>query len=169
MNSSVLFIGAFILIPLAVLFWFRINAAIVFLSLCLGDVLTQFVSPDAHEFLALFSAHVAKGVDAGNDSVKILLLLLPVVLTSLFMIKTVKGNNKYLNILPAIGVGVLVALLLTPLLPAHLSATIISSKPWLHIKNNQALVVSISAIVCLGTLFIQRPKTPHEKEKHGKH
>jgi hypothetical protein len=168
MNSAELILAAFILIPAIVLFYFRINASIVFLSLCLGNVLMQFVSPDAHEFLALFSAHVPKGIDAGDSTVKIVLLLLPPVLSSIFMIKTVKGNSKYLNILPAIGVGVLASLLLTPLLSVHLSNTIISSKAWTDLKNNQGLVVTASSLVCLIVLWLQRPKTAHDKAKHGK-
>ena len=159
---------AIVLVPAFLMFWFRINAAIVFLSLCLGNVLMQFVSPDAHEFLALFSAHVPSGVDTGSGGIKIILLLLPPILTSVFMIKTVKGSNKYLNILPAIGLGILAALLLTPLLSAHLSNTIIISKAWAPLKNNQAAIVGASSLVCLAILWSQRPKTSHEKSKHSK-
>lgn len=168
-SSSELLLAAFVLIPAFLLFWFEINASIVFLSLCLGSVLMQFMSPDAHQFLALFSAHVPKGIDGGNSTVKVVLLLLPPVLTSLFMYRTVKGSYKYANILPAIGVGVLAALLITPLLSFHLSNTIISSKAWTTLKNNQGAIVGVSSLACLIVLGLQRPKTTHDKVKHGKH
>jgi hypothetical protein len=168
MNSSGLVLAAIVLIPAFILFWYRINASIIFLSLCLGSVLMQFVSPDAHEFLALFSAHVPKGIDAGSSTIKLILLLLPPVLSSAFMVKSVKGNNKYINILPAIGVGILAALLITPLLSAHLSNTIISSKAWTPLKNNQGAIVGISSLICLGTLWFQSPKNAHGKDKHSK-
>jgi hypothetical protein len=148
----------------------RINAALVFLSLCLGDVLVQFVSPDANQFLALFSAHVPKGVDSGSNTIKILLLLLPVILTAIFMIKTVRGHSKLLiNLLPALGVGLLGGLLLTPLLPASLSNNIIASPFWTQIQRAQDIIVGCSAMICLGVLWLQRPKTGEKKEKHSKH
>ncbi|HET8991786.1 MAG TPA: hypothetical protein VFN31_02000 [Candidatus Saccharimonadales bacterium] len=168
MKSSELVLATIVLVPAIILFWFRINASIVFLSLCLGSVLMQFVSPDAHQFLALFSAHVPKGVDAGSSSIKIFLLLLPPVLSAVMMLKTVKGSNKYLNVLPALGVGILAALLLTPLLSSHLSNSIISSKAWTPLKTNQGAIVGVSSIVCLVTLWIQGPKSTHEKSKHSK-
>lgn len=154
------------------LYWFRINAAIVFLSLCLGEVLTQFVSPDAHSLLTLFSAHVPSGADTSNLPIKIILLLLPPVLTALFMIGTIKhGPSHYLNLLPAIGTGLLIALLLPPLLPSDLSGSIINSSLWSQLKANQASVVGISGLVCLILLWLQRPKSRHVllRGRPGKH
>jgi len=163
-------LAAIVLVPVIILLALRINAAIVFLSLCLGDVLVQFVSPDANQFLALFSAHVPKGLDNGNDTIKILLLALPVALTAIFMIKTVSGYPRMvLNLLPAIGVGLLGSLLITPLLPLSLSHNIIDSSLWTQIKNAQDLIVSSSALVCLLVLWLQRPKSGSHNGKHSKH
>lgn len=148
----------------------RINAAIVFLSLCLGDVLVQFVAPDANQFLALFSAHVPSGLDHGNNAVRIILLVLPVVLTAIFMIRTIHGyGRQLLNLLPAVGVGLLGGLLITPLLPSGLSHNILDSSIWSQIKRTEDLIVGASALVCLLVLWLQRPKSGHKKEKHSKH
>lgn len=147
----------------------RINATLVFLSLCLGAVLVQFVATDANSFLQLFSAKVPANVDTGNDTVKIFLLLLPVVLTAIFMIKTVKGTPKLLlNALPALGVGLLGALLVVPLLPPGLSHNIVDSSLWNEVQKAQNLIVGSSALVCLLVLWLQRPKTGGDKH-HGKH
>lgn len=160
---------AIVTLPVLALMALRINAALVFLSLCLGDVLVQFVAPDANEFLQLFSAHVPKGVDTGNDNVKIFLLLLPVVLTAIFMIRTVRGRGRLaLNLLPALGVGMLGGLLVVPLLPAGLSHNIVNSDLWNQAQKAQDLIVGVSALICLFVLWLQRPKTGGE-EKHGKH
>jgi len=169
MNAEYVLAGI-VLIPVVILLLLRINAAIVFLSLCLGDVLVQFVSPDANQFLALFSAHVPKGIDNGNNTIKILLLVLPVILTAIFMIKTVSGYPKLiLNLLPALGVGLLGGLLITPLLPSSLSHNIIDSSLWTQLQQTQDVIVSVSAVVCLVVLWLQRPKTGHKKTKHTKH
>lgn len=157
-----------VLVPIVVLMVLRINAALVFLSLCLGNVLVQFVAPDANSFLQLFSAHVSK-VDTGNDTVKLVLLLLPVALTAIFMIRTVQGYAKLaLNLLPAAGVGLLGALLVVPLLPGGVSNDIVTSSLWKELQQAQNLIVGVSALMCLLALWLQRPKTGHH-DKHAKH
>ncbi|HUA13267.1 MAG TPA: hypothetical protein VL989_02090 [Candidatus Sulfotelmatobacter sp.] len=169
MNAEYILAGM-VIIPVVIILAFRINAAIVFLSLCLGDVLVQFVAPDAHQFLTLFSAEVPKGLDSGNGSIKILLLLLPVVLTAIFMVRTVSGYPKLLlNVLPAIGVGLLGTLLLTPLLPASASQSLIDTNLWQHLKDAQDIIVSTSALVCLLVLWLQRPHAGLLRGKHKKH
>jgi hypothetical protein len=163
-------LGLIVVVPVVLLMLLRVNAALVFMSLCLGSVLVQFVAPDANSFLALFSARVPEGIDKGNDTVKLLLLLLPVVLTTIFMIRTVRGYGRLtLNALPAIGVGLLGGLLIVPLLPPGLSHNIIDSALWDQAIRAQDLIVGTSALVCLLVLWMGRPKTGHDKKKHGKH
>lgn len=167
--SPAVILGAIIAIPVIILMVLRINATLVFLSVCLGNVLVQFVAPDANSFLTLFSAHVPKGVDTGNNTIKLVLLLLPVILTAVFMIKTIRGNGKLaLNLLPAVGVGLLGGLLVVPLLPSGLSHNIVSSDLWHQVQRAQDLIVGSSALICLLVLWLQRPKTGSEG-KHGKH
>ncbi|HEX7632827.1 MAG TPA: hypothetical protein VF401_00720 [Candidatus Saccharimonadales bacterium] len=166
--SPEIILGAIIAVPVVILMLLRVNAALVFLSLCLGNVLVQFVAPDANQFFTLFSAHVPKGVDTGNNTVKIVLLLLPVILTAIFMIRTVHGHGRLaLNLLPAVGVGLLGGLLVVPLLPAGLSHDIVNDNLWQQVQRAQDLIVGSSALVCLLVLWVQRPKTG--EGKHGKH
>jgi len=159
-------LGAIVLISAVVLMLLRINATLVFLSLCLGDVLVQFVAPDANSFLQLFSAHVPNGIDTGNDTAKIALLVVPVLLTAIIMIRSVHGKFRmFLNVFPSAGVGLLGALLVVPLLPATLSGNIIDSSLWSEMQRAQNLIVGHTALVCLLVLWLQRPKKPYGKHK----
>jgi hypothetical protein len=161
-------LAAIALSPVVLLMLLRINATLVFLSLCLGNVLVQFVSPDVHDFLTLFSSKSTHSVTATDQTIKIALLLLPVVLTALFMIKTIRGNGKlFLNLLPAAGVGLLGALLIVPLLPGGVSHNLSSTTIWSETSKAQDLIVGTSALICLFVLWLQRPKTG--EDKHGKH
>jgi len=145
----------------------RINAVLVFLSLCLGDVLVQFVANDTNSLLSFIASSNAQTIGSGNNAAKIGLLLFPALLTMLFMIKSVRGPTKLiLNLLPAVGVGLITALLLVPLLPGGLSHNIMASTQWNQAHRAQDLIVGASALVCLFVLWQQRPK--HD-EKHGKH
>jgi hypothetical protein len=158
--SPELTLGAIVVIPAVLLMVLRINAALVFLSLCLGNVLVQFVASDASTWLTTFSSsHGNATVAASHSDVKIALLLLPAVLTSIFMIRTVSGRPKLaLNVLPAVGVGLLAALLVVPLLASDMSHNIIASSLWWNAQQAENVIIAGSAVVCLVILWMQRPK-----------
>src|SRR4051812_3807764 len=106
-------LAAIVLLPVIGLLVLRVNAALVFLSLCLGDVLVQFVASDANQFITFLStSRAGSQIHTSDDWLKLGLLLLPVILTAVFMIRTVRGPGRLLlNALPAAGVGLLGALL----------------------------------------------------------
>lgn len=166
--TPTIILAAIVLAPVVILMLLRINAALVFLSLCLGNVLVQFIASDTNDFMGLFSAHVSSGVNATDDNIKLVLLLLPVVLTAIFMIRTVRTKSRLLlNALPAAGVGMLGAFLVVPLLPGDLSRQITDASLWSQAQRAQALIVGGSALVCLLVLWLQRPKAGGDG-KHGK-
>lgn len=167
--TPVIILGAITLAPVILLMLLRINATLVFLSLCLGNVLVQFASKDVSNLLSLFSARAPGQVATANANISLILLLLPTVLTALFMIKTVRGNGKLaLNLLPSVGVGVLGALLVVPLLPGGVHYDITNVSLWTQAQAAQGTVVGASATVCLLVLWMQRPKSSHD-DKHSKH
>jgi hypothetical protein len=167
-NSATIILAVLILAPVVLLTFLKTNATLVFLSACLGDVLLQFVSPDAKQFLISFTAKVPQKYDSGENLIKILLLLLPVLITTLIMIRTVHSKSKlYINVLPALGTGLLLALLITPLLPSSLSNNILHTQLWTQIQSLKDLIVGLSSLSCLIVLCLQRPKTDHKKEKHA--
>ncbi|HXE09984.1 MAG TPA: hypothetical protein VN554_00995 [Verrucomicrobiae bacterium] len=155
-------LGAIVLAPAVALMVLRINATLVFLSLCLGDVLVQFVANDVNGLTHSIPATLT------NDNVKLGLLLIPPVLTAIFMVKTIHGNSRLLlNLLPAAGAGLLGALLAVPLLPKGLSRDIVVSPLWSQVTNAQGWIVGATALVCLVVLWLQRPKAGgHKHKKH---
>lgn len=163
-------LAGIVVVPVVLLMVLRVNAALVFLSLCLGDVLVRFTANDASSFLTTFTgSHTVTSVTTSNSNVKIILLLFPVVLTTIFMIRTVHGNSRLLlNILPAAGVGLLGALLVVPLLPPGAAHGIIGSPLWNQAQNAQVLIVGGSALVCLLVLWMQRPKAGKRKHHKGR-
>lgn len=168
--TPVIILAGIVLVPVILLMVLRINAALVFLSLCLGNVLVQFTAKDLTALTDTFSAQTP-GVISENDGIKLLLLLLPVVLTMIFMIKTVKGRGKLLaNLIPAAGVGVLGALLIVPLLPPDISEQVMEVSYWTQTQQFQGYIVGLAASVCLLTVWMQRPKHGDKHgNKHAKH
>ncbi|HEX8182776.1 MAG TPA: hypothetical protein VF575_04215 [Candidatus Saccharimonadales bacterium] len=161
MDATIILI-ALLAAPVLLLMVLRVNAAQVFLSLCLGAVLVQFVGPDAATIVASTSAR-QPGMLAGQSYVNLFLLLLPVVLTTIFMIKSVKGKARLAyNFLPAVGVGVLVALLAVPLMSYGLTASIVQLELWRKLESLQTLIISVNALLTLLYLWMQRPKPVHD-------
>lgn len=169
MDSSLITLVAIIGVPIVAIMVLRINAALVFMALCLGSVLTQFVADDAGWLMTLAAPNVPKAGSVTESMVKIGLLLLPPLLTAVFMIRTVSGSKLLLNALPAAGVGLLAALLVVPMLPAGTAVPILASQLWQEVVKLQDLIVGSSALLCLLVLWMQRPKTGHEGKHHKHH
>ena len=141
----------------------RINAVLVFLSLCLGDVLVKYVASDANSLLTLFAPGISSKV---TSFIQVVVLCLPVVLTSVFMVLSVHGRWRTItNILPALGVGFLGVLLVVPLLPAELRANVQHGHVWPEIVKLQSLIVGASAVVSI--LFLWTQRTSKHEHKHG--
>jgi len=150
-------------LPAVVFTVLRINAAMVFLSLCLGAVLVQYVASEAVDMLKLFAPK------AGNVTIsmmQLILLLAPAVVTCVVTLFSVKGRvRSLLNALPAIAASGLVVLLSVPLLAPGLRLSVQSQRTWTYVSKSEALVVGIGALISLVFLWAQRRGT----QGHGKH
>ena len=150
-----------VVVPIVLLFLLRVNAALVFLSLCLGNVLVQFAGDDA----VMIVSGASTSSYATATTIRLGLLVAPAVLTIIFMMGTVIDKKKYFNILPAAVTGLLLALLAVPLLPPGLSHNIVALNQWQQAIEMQSGVVAVSTLVCLVFLWASRPK--HDKKhKH---
>jgi len=160
MPNDILLIAGLVA-PVLVLTLLRINAVMVFLSLCLGEVLVHYVAGNANSLLTMFAPHLSAAM---QSILQVIILLTPVVLTSVFMLFSVYGKLRtLLNILPAAGVGSLGVLLAVPLLPAGTRFAIQSGPLWAQLSKLQALIVGVSAIIGLLFLWSQR----HTLGSHG--
>lgn len=170
MDIALLTLVAIIGVPVVAMMVLRINAALVFMALCLGSVLTQFVADDAGWLMSLASPKVPQAGSVSESMIKLALLLLPPLFTAIFMIRTVNGSRLMPNVLPAIGTGFLAALLAVPLLTPGTAVPIMASPLWQEVIKLQDLIVGSSALLCLFVLWLQRPKTgegKHHRKHHG--
>lgn len=165
--TPLVLIAGMIALPIVLIAVLRINAAIVFLSLCLGSVLVQFAGKDAGSFVHLFSgSKLVSDYDAS-----LVLLLLPAAFTMIVMIRTVRGKFRtLLNLLPAAAVGVVGLLLAEPLFSPGLRGAVAGTQAWHNLQQLQTLLVTVSTIVSLLFLWLQRPKgSGSGNGKHGHH
>lgn len=132
----------------------RINAAMVFLSLCLGAVLVKYVGGEANSLITLFAPQAGS---VSESSLQLVLLLAPAVATSVLMLFSVHGRIRVaFNALPAMAASMLGLLVAVPLLTPGLRYALQAEPLWRQFTRAQALVVGVGALVSLAFLWTQR-------------
>jgi hypothetical protein len=163
MTPMVIVIGI-VAVPAVALTFFRANATLVFLSLCLGQVLVQFAGEEAARTVGI----IASDGSTNQQAVSLALLFLPVVFATLFTVRSISNHlHLVLNLLPAVAAGVLGLLLAEPYFSAGLQGSISGSDAWYWIQKTQVMVVTTGAILSLFFLWLQRPRH-HAEGKHHK-
>lgn len=162
MNQNIALIVA-LAVPTIVLTVIRMNASLVFLSLCLGAVLVQYVGNEANELIRLISPHAGA---VSDSTVRFLLLLAPAAVTCVVTICSVHGRLKnVINFLAAIAASALFVLLAVPALPPGLMHALQHQQTWHYLSNSQSLVVAAGAVVSLGFLWAQRSFFQHQDKR----
>ena len=152
-------------LPILLLLILRVNAAMVFLSVCLGAVLVDHVSNDANLIVGSFSPTTNS---LSQTTIELLLLLVPTVTTAVIMALSVHGRLRiFLNLFPAAASSMLLVLLAVPMLPRGLAFALMTQPTWRMLSNAEALVIGIGAIISLFFLWTQRRNfRNHDKRKH---
>jgi hypothetical protein len=152
-------------VPALTIVFLRINAAMVFLSLCLGAVLVQYVAPQAEDLLNLITP---KAGAISNSTLELILLLLPAVVTSIVTLLSVHGKGRALfNVLPAVAVGALFVLLAVPILPEHITRAFEAEQAWKILSKSEALAIGAGGLISMFFLWSQRRNFKHhDKRRH---
>jgi uncharacterized membrane protein len=161
-------LAALAVVPTLAIVLLRVNGAIAFMSLCLGNVLIAYTASDVEGVVSSFTS---RNPLSTSQWTQLGLLVVPFLLTVLFTRGSVKGSKKYSNALPALATGLLFALLVVPLLSANLQRKIHTLGVWNQLSNLQTTVILGGAVFSLiFLLFTHRTrKNPDEEKKHGKH
>lgn len=149
-------------VPLIVLTVLRINAALVFMSLCVGFVLVELVAKDANSLISF----LAPTQSVSQTTWQLGMLLVPVVLTSIFTAFSMHGHWRAMfNVLPALGVSIVGVMMAIPLFTPGLRYAIQSESLWQQLNKAQAMVVGLSAFISLLFLWLQRRSSGHGEHR----
>lgn len=154
-------IALFVGLPIILTLLMRTNAAIVVLALCAGAVLQQFAGADATTLFNSFSSNSSEVMASAGQ---IFLLFFPAGLTILFWRKSMRGGKMLFNLVPAIGGGLLAALLAVPLLAPGLRYNVEGSSPWSTLVQFQSAVVAGALLASFLILWTSHPKHPKNKK-----
>jgi hypothetical protein len=155
--NPLIVIGLLSLIPVALIILMRVNAAMVFLSLCVGSITAQYLGDDTDRIFNSFLPNSSVAIQA---AVRIGLFLLPALLTIIFLRRSVHGHKYIFNVLPAVLTGAVTAILVVPLLPDGTKYAITTSSLWTSTQQFQSTIVGAAVLICLLQLWTTHPTGP---------
>lgn len=160
--DSFVALAALAFVPVLLALFLRVSAVFIFLSLVAGNLLVTYVGDDAGLSLGMF----VKGANA-DFLANLGLLLLPVVLSLLFLRRTLP-KSKFLLHLPAlIASGLSLAVLALPLFDSNAQEQIFANQYGMMIRENQDIIIGATALM---VLFIMWMTYRHKGDKkHKKH
>lgn len=152
-------------VPTLLIVFARAKAALVFVSLCLGSVLSVFVGDTALDMVQTF----VRGYSPTTQAiVQFGLLLLPMLLTILFLSRTVRGSKWIINIFPALLTGLMTLYLVVPLLPPGTMYGIYGTTIWEQLTQYQAILVGTAALATLAQLWASGGTLRHKRARRSK-
>ena len=153
---------AMLLTPLVLTFLLKSNAALGFLTLCAGFVLSTSVIGDLKQLLSEINLSTAE------STLALIILIAPTVLTLLLTRKSTSHKALLgMQLLASLGIGGLLALLAGPVISESTSLDITASQFWKDLQSAQSGIVGGGALVSLLLLWITHLKHPKVK-KHKK-
>ncbi len=162
MSLGLIWLAIILLLPIIGLYLLRVNAVPVFLALCLGYVAMTFGSGNAN-LLATQGSRLM----APNNIVNLFFLLIPAIVTTIFAIGTSKGKKRLINLVPSVGLGLVGALLVVPVLPKTIEGAIQATKYWGYVEGYEATIVMFSSVIILIFFWFTFRKTKRGSE-HAK-
>lgn len=142
--------------PLVITYVLKSNAALGYLALCVGFVLSTSVVGDLKHLLSETNLSLA------SDTLALCLLILPYVLTLLAGRKShEKGLLFYANLLAALLGGGLLALSAGPLISSETNFNVLDSNTWSRLESYQSVIIGAGATLSLLLVWL-----PARRKKH---
>ena len=144
----------------------RTNAAVVFFAVCAGSVLLAAMGADTD----LLAHSMGKSSSISTETMQAIVVLLPAVVSAIFLRKRVPKTKTVLIIIPALCASIVALTLVYPFLGISVKETLSSGKGWTLLAENYDFIVVVGIFTSMFTLGLTIPK--HKEDKHhkkGKH
>lgn len=162
MNALALLLGIAV-VPIVIALIFRVSGVFLFLSAAAGYLLVLYVGDDAGLVLGM-------SVRFGNVNImaQLLLLLIPVLLTLLFLKKTLPKHKLLLHLPLQIATGLALSAMALPLLDSRSQEQIFANHYGNLLRESQDMFVGVATVLALLIMwFTYRHKEDKKsKKKH---
>lgn len=155
-------LGLVLGLPLLLGLLFRVGTSHLFLSLLAGELLGRTFGDEAELIL-----HSAPNGHAMAPYAETAILVLPLLLTALFLRHTLTKGKVLLHVLPFALTGIIFAAFALPILPEAVQAQVTSVDIGKRLLDNSQLIVGVVVFLQLIALWlINRPKESGHGKKH---
>ena len=135
--------------PVILTYFLKSNAALSYLALCVGFVLLSLTTADLQQLL-----DHANLVRLSTDILGLALLISPPLLTLLLTRKSVHGQSNVLTqLIPALFLGGLLALIAVPLLNESVRNNFTGAGLWGNLQKVQSWIIGIGAATSLALVW----------------
>lgn len=149
---------AIILGPALITFLLKSNAALGFLTLCTGFVLSTSVIGDLKQLLSEINLSVTQ------STLGLILLIVSLAVTLLVTRGSAKRGIKFwLQMVTALLTGGLLALSIGPILASSSSTDITDSQFWKQLQNIQSVIIGAGATLSLALIWLSAARTKSKK------
>lgn len=149
-----------VLLPVALTYFLKSNAAIAFLALCGGFTILTLSGSDIEQLVGK-----TRITSLTSNNVDLALLALPLLLTLFLSYKSVSSKNRrYFQLAPALCAGALLAIVAAPMLSDALSTNFNQSQTWKNLQDIQTYVVGAGLLASLMLVWTGGHTHGHSKK-----
>jgi len=143
------FLAILILLPVVLTFLLKSNAAAAFLALCGGFTLFTLSGSDIEQLVGK-----TRITSLTSNNVDLALLAVPLLVTLFLTYKSVSSKNRrWLQLVPALCAGGLLAIVAGPMLNSALSTDFTKAQLWKDLQDAQTYIVAAGLITSLLLLW----------------
>lgn len=159
MMNETLILGIFIAALWALVAYWRVPATVLFLSILIGKLFAEELSLDAYEVISgIFPGLSTTAIQAG-------LLVLPVILTIVFLKGTTPKSNMLFNAIPLFFCLVTLGLFINPYFEV---VGRLDEQQRIILTDNQSYVVAVAGLITLLNAWLSRGKGLGGRHKRKK-
>ncbi len=155
-------LGVVLGLPLVLGLLLRVNTSYLFLSMLAGDLLARYFADDAQLALRTMTRNHEVLAYAG-----VAVLLLPLLLTALFLRHSLSMGKVVFHIIPYAVMGIVLAAFVFPLLPGDVKTQVETTRVGSQLLHSSDAIVGAVVLLQLITLWVSgHSEKGSSKKKH---
>ncbi len=159
--QAYIILGVVLGLPLLLGILWRVSTSYLFFSLLAGEMLARYFGDDAELVLRMVVRN-----EAVQDYARLIVLVMPVLLTALFLRHTLSKGKVLFHIVPLILTGFIFAAFTLPLLPETLQQQIRTVDEGRQLLEGSDAIIGAVIFMQLVTLWIMNRSQEHKGKKH---
>ncbi len=161
--NPLIVIGLITAVPIVLILLLGANAAIAFLALAAGNLAARYFGDDAIKLFQTFSSNTSPVMYSG---LRVALLVLPMLLTIIFLRRNVHGAKHLFNLIPTLLTGITTTILVVPLLTDGMKGSIFATSTWEIVAQMQGTIVGVAVVASLLMLWMSQQHGKRDRRRH---